>query len=48
MEPSPVIRAMHGEARAKSALRLSLGETTTEEDVERALAAFRRVISRGV
>ncbi|MET0595927.1 MAG: aminotransferase class V-fold PLP-dependent enzyme, partial [Polyangiaceae bacterium] len=45
-EPSRVIAAMGGEARAKSALRVSLGEETTESDVERAIHAFDRVLTR--
>jgi cysteine desulfurase len=45
-EPSPVITAMAGTARARSAIRLSLGEDSREEDVELALAAFRRVLQR--
>ncbi|MEZ4307624.1 MAG: hypothetical protein R3F14_06205 [Polyangiaceae bacterium] len=46
-EPSPVLRAMVGMERAASAVRISLGETTTVEDIERAVEAFRRVLSRG-
>ncbi len=46
IEPSPVLRAMHGEARARGAVRASLGETTTEGDVEHAIAAFARVLRR--
>lgn len=45
-EPSPVLRAMLGPERAASAVRISLGDATTEEDVERALAAFRTVLAR--
>ena len=45
-EPSPVIRAMLGVPRATSAVRLSLGEDTTEDDVTRAVEAFRRVLTR--
>jgi cysteine desulfurase len=45
-EPSPVLRAMLGEERAASAVRLSLGETTTPADVDAALAAFERVLAR--
>ncbi|MBM4357707.1 MAG: cysteine desulfurase [Deltaproteobacteria bacterium] len=44
-EPSPVIAAMLGVARARSAVRLSLGEGTTREDVEGALAAFEEVLN---
>lgn len=46
MEPSAGIAAAHGEARARSTVRLSLGETTTAEDVAFALAAFRTVLGR--
>ncbi len=45
-EPSPIIHAIGGQARARSAIRLSLGETTTGEDVDHALAAFERVLAR--
>ena len=45
-EPSRVIAAMLGEARARSALRVSLGEETTEIDLERAIFAFGRVLTR--
>ena len=45
-EPSPVIRAIAGEARARSAIRLSLGETTTMEEIDRVLEVFQRVLSR--
>lgn len=45
-EPSAVIRAMLGEGRARSAVRFSLGELTTEADVGCALAAFARVFAR--
>ena len=42
-EPSHVLRAMGlGEDRVRSALRLSLGWTTTEEDVDQAAAAIIR------
>ena len=45
-EPSPVLRAMVGTERAASAVRISLGDETTEDDVDRALAAFRDVLRR--
>jgi cysteine desulfurase len=45
-EPSPVITAMLGEARARSALRVSLGEETSEADVDAAIARFAKVLSR--
>jgi cysteine sulfinate desulfinase/cysteine desulfurase-like protein len=37
---------MLGEDRARNALRVSLGELTTEIEVERAIAAYERVLSR--
>jgi cysteine desulfurase len=45
-EPSRVIAAMLGEARAKSALRMSLGEETTDDDLEQVKRAYRRVFTR--
>jgi cysteine desulfurase len=45
-EPSAVIRAMLGEARAVAAIRMSLGETTTHDDIDAACAAFGRVLRR--
>lgn len=45
-EPSEVVRAVHGEARARGAVRISLGELSTRDDVEQALAAFSRVLRR--
>jgi len=45
-EPSSVLRAMVGEERAASAVRLSLGETTTRADVARAALVFKRVLAR--
>jgi cysteine desulfurase len=46
-EPSPVIAAMVGIERARSAVRVSLGEDTTREDILFALAAWERVMRRG-
>jgi len=46
IEPSPVVGAMLGEARARSALRVSLGEETSWDDVNSAIAAFAKVIAR--
>jgi cysteine desulfurase len=43
--PSQLLTAMVGEERAASAVRCSLGETTTPDDVERAIRAFREVLS---
>jgi cysteine desulfurase len=45
-EPSSVLVAMVGEERAASAVRLSLGETTTGADVTRAIGVFQRVLAR--
>ncbi|HVW28618.1 MAG TPA: cysteine desulfurase family protein [Polyangiaceae bacterium] len=45
-ERSPVIEAMVGRARAESAVRFSLGESTTREDVDAAISVLDRAISR--
>jgi cysteine desulfurase len=45
-EPSPVVRAMLGDERAACALRISLGESTTREEVTRAVQAFASVVAR--
>jgi cysteine desulfurase len=45
-EPSAVVRAMLGMERAAAAIRMSLGETTTAEDVEIAILSLNRVVSR--
>jgi cysteine desulfurase len=45
-EPSRVIAAMLGEGRAKSAVRVSLGEETTRANVEAAIVVFERVLAR--
>lgn len=45
-EPSPAIVALVGEARARSSLRVSLGEPTTSADVDAFDAAFARVLAR--
>ncbi len=46
LEPSPVITAMHGVERAKKSVRVSLGPSTTDDDVTRAIAAFECVAAR--
>lgn len=46
-EPSPVITAMAGAARAASAVRASLGDGTTGEAIELAISAMLRVLTRG-
>jgi cysteine desulfurase len=45
-EPSAVITAMLGPLRASSAVRVSLGDETTDEELNRALAALERVLAR--
>jgi cysteine desulfurase len=45
-EPSPVIEAMVGRERARSAIRISLGEDTTADELDRAYTAFEYVIKR--
>ncbi len=45
-EPSPVVTAMLGVERARSAVRASLGDVTTHEDIDRAIHAFHRVLAR--
>lgn len=45
-EPSPVLAAMVGPKRALSAVRISLGEETTLEDVHEAADRFARVLKR--
>ncbi|MBS2016934.1 MAG: cysteine desulfurase [Deltaproteobacteria bacterium] len=47
VEPSPVLHAMLGDDGATSGVRCSLGELTTTDDVDRAIAAFTRVVARG-
>jgi cysteine desulfurase len=46
VEPSPVLAAMLGDRDAASGIRASLGETTTDDDIARAIEAFRRVATR--
>lgn len=47
MEPSYVLKAMGvNEADALSALRMSLGRFTTEQDVDRAIESIRRTVSQ--
>ena len=43
-EPSKVIAAMVGLPRARSAVRISLGDATTGHDIDLALAAFERAL----
>lgn len=46
LDPSPVVEAMYDRARAARSVRISIGETTTAADVERAKAAMARVLAR--
>lgn len=48
VEPSPVLLAILGAESASAGVRASLGDLTTETDVDRAIDAFRRVVARGV
>ena len=43
-EPSPVIEAMLGNARALAAVRISLGPITTDDAVDQAIIGFRRIL----
>jgi cysteine desulfurase len=45
-EPSPVVTAMLGKARALGAVRVSLGEDVSSADLERAKAAFFQALGR--
>ncbi len=45
-EPSPVLEAMFDRARARSAIRVSFGETSSLADAERAAEALSRVLHR--
>lgn len=45
-EPSPVLLAMLGKERASSAIRISIGEETTREEIAEALARMARVFAR--
>ena len=46
LEPSPVIATMHDAERARRSVRVSLGPTTTDDDLGRSIDAFERVASR--
>ncbi len=46
-EPSPVLTAMLGEARAACSARLSLGDVTTRDEIVFVVRAFERVLARG-
>jgi cysteine desulfurase len=43
-EPSTVLTAMLGRERARAAVRISLGESTTSAEIHAAKAAFRRAL----
>lgn len=44
-EPSPVLTAMLGEARARGSFRVSIGEDTTTEEIDFAISVMTRVLS---
>ncbi len=46
IEPSPAITAMVGADRAASSIRISLGEETTDDDVEETIRVFEKLFSR--
>jgi cysteine desulfurase len=46
VERSPVVESMAGRARAESAVRFSLGETTSGEDVHAAIDVLSRILTR--
>jgi cysteine desulfurase len=46
VEPSPVLATMMDADLATRGVRLSLGDTTTQEDIDRAIVAFRAVLAR--
>ncbi|HVJ93601.1 MAG TPA: cysteine desulfurase family protein [Labilithrix sp.] len=46
VEPSPVLLAMLGAVEASHGVRISIGTTTTDEDVSAAVRAFRAVVTR--
>jgi cysteine desulfurase len=45
-EPSAVITAMHGALRARGAMRVSLGEETTDDELKWAIEMLARVLAR--
>jgi cysteine desulfurase len=45
-EASPVIASMLGLERARSTIRISLGETTSESEIRRTIEVFQRVLRR--
>lgn len=45
-EPSAVLRAMLGDERAACAVRISLGDATTRQEIAEAVKAFARVVAR--
>jgi cysteine desulfurase len=44
-EASPVLTAMLGEARAQASIRVSLGDATTAEEIERAISSMHRAFT---
>jgi len=48
IEPSAAVAAVVGRELASGAVRFSLGEETTDDDVQRACAAIARVVGRSI
>lgn len=46
IEASPVLRELVGDDLARSGVRVSMGDETTTEEIERAITAFRTVLAR--
>ncbi len=46
VEPSPVLQAMLGDEDAMRGVRISIGEATSEEEIQRAVRSFHAVLSR--
>lgn len=45
-EPSPVLSAMLGQERARSSVRVSMGDATEAKEVQHAIAVMRRLLAR--
>ena len=46
VEPSPVLQAMLGDEDATRGVRMSIGDTTTDDDIDLAIRAFQTVLGR--
>jgi cysteine desulfurase len=47
VEPSPVLQAMLGDEDAMRGVRISMGDTTTEDALHATIRAFRAILARG-